>query len=282
MADTAFQKQYRQEFISGFEQNQSLLRDSVTTEVQVKGNEAVFLVADSGGAEAVTRGVDGNIPGRPDNLNQYTAKLKEYHDVPEKTNFNIFSSQGDQRRIMQKTSMGVINRRIDKTILAEMANATNLINSATATLAYCIKALTILQNNDVPNDGNIFAVISPAFLGYLMQVDEFTSADYVRKRPLEDTAFWKDTSPGYYDWLEVKWIVHPNIVGAGTNAEKCFMYHKTALGHAAPGQLIDTRVGYDDRNDKSWCRTTTYEGAKLLQNSGIITMTHDGSAYVSD
>jgi len=31
MADTAFQTQFRQEYIAGFEQRQSLLRDSVTT-----------------------------------------------------------------------------------------------------------------------------------------------------------------------------------------------------------------------------------------------------------
>jgi hypothetical protein len=38
MADTAFQKQYRQEFIAGFEQTQSLVRDTVTTEATIKGN----------------------------------------------------------------------------------------------------------------------------------------------------------------------------------------------------------------------------------------------------
>ena len=48
MSDTAYQTQYRQEFIAGFEQRQSLLRDTVTTEAVIKGNTAVFLVADSG------------------------------------------------------------------------------------------------------------------------------------------------------------------------------------------------------------------------------------------
>ena len=38
MSDTAFQIQYRQEFIASFEQHQSLLRDTVTTEAVIKGN----------------------------------------------------------------------------------------------------------------------------------------------------------------------------------------------------------------------------------------------------
>ena len=54
MADTAFQTQYRDEFIAGFEQRQSLVRGTVTTEAEVKGNSAVFLVADSGSATVRT------------------------------------------------------------------------------------------------------------------------------------------------------------------------------------------------------------------------------------
>ena len=56
MPATAFQIQYRQEFIATFEQKQSLLRDTVTTEAVIKGNTATFLVAGSGGATATSRG----------------------------------------------------------------------------------------------------------------------------------------------------------------------------------------------------------------------------------
>jgi hypothetical protein len=62
MADTAYQTQYRQEFVAGFEQHVSLLRETVTTEAQIQGNQCIFLVADSGSATAVTRGVNGLIP----------------------------------------------------------------------------------------------------------------------------------------------------------------------------------------------------------------------------
>jgi hypothetical protein len=45
MADSAFQIQYRQEFIAQFEQGASWLRTICTTEAVVKGNQAMFLVA---------------------------------------------------------------------------------------------------------------------------------------------------------------------------------------------------------------------------------------------
>jgi len=127
MSDTAFQTQYRQEYIQGFEQRQSLLRDTVTTEAVIKGNQAVFLVADSGSAETVTRGVNGLIPARADNNAQNTATLTEEHDLVRKTGFNVFASQGDQRRIMQETTMGTVNRRIDDQI-------TTVLNTGTVTV----------------------------------------------------------------------------------------------------------------------------------------------------
>lgn len=281
MSDSAFQTQFRQEFIRGFEQHKSLLRESVTTEVEVKGNVATFLVADSGGATAVTRGTDGLIPGRPDDLNQYSATLQEWHDLPKRTGFNLFASQGDGKRIMQETSMAVINRQIDTSILNVLATAsTNTGTARIASLRLCLIAMTTLGNNKVPFDGNITAVISPGFLAYLHEVKEFSNALYRNRKPLDEAdggGFWSDT-PGYWDWMGVKWIVSPQIPGIGTNAEQCFMYHKWAVGHAAPAELIMTYADYNKEQDYSYCRTSAYMGAALLQNSGVVIMNHDASA----
>ncbi len=282
MAETAFQTMYRDEFVAGFEQNQSLVRDTTTTEFQSKGNEAVFLVADSGGASAVTRGVNGRIPGRPDNLNQLTATLAEWHDVVEKTNFNIFASQGNQRQIMQKTTMAVVNRKIDEDIIGELnAGTVNTGAAATASLMLSARAKTILQNSDVPWDSNIFSLITPAYEAYLLQIPEFSNAEYVDAKPIPGAAAaWSDR-PKMYRWIGVNWIVHPNLPGKGTANEVCFMYHKSAIGHAVNTGGISTAVDYDSRHDLSWCRATIYMGPKLLQNSGVVKINHDGSAFAA-
>lgn len=280
MAESAFQIQYRQETIDGFEVNQSLLRDTVTTEAVIKGNQAVFLVADSGGATAVTRGVNGLIPGRPDNLTQNTATLVEYHDKPIKTGFNIFASQGNQREIMQRTSMAVMNRQIDSDILTELNTATVTAGAAaTASLAMVQRAKTVLQIAEVPWDNNIFAIISPAFEAYLQQVAAYTSADYVNVKPLVGGEGWSD-KPKVKEWLGIKWIVHPNVPGVGTSSETCFLFHRSAIGHAANTGGMMTAVGYNEEDDYSYCRMSIYMGSALLQNSGVVKMLHDGSAYV--
>lgn len=273
MADTAFQVQYRDEYIAGFEQRQSLVRQTVTTEANINGNQAVFLVADSGSAQAVTRGVNGLIPARADNLTQNTATLAEWHDLVRRTGFNITMSQGDGRRIMQETSHGVLNRKIDSDIITALATGTQDTGAAaTASLALAMYGLTILGNNAVPMDGNISALVTPAFHAYLMQTKEFASADYVNNKPFEN-------GMTMYRWAGVNWIVHPNLPGKGTAAESCFMYHKSAIGHACNMEGLASFVGYDSEQDYSFARATAYMGSKLLQNAGVVILNHDGSAF---
>lgn len=275
MPDHAYQIQYRAEFIAGFEQKQSLVRNTVTTEAVIKGNQATFLVADSGAATAVTRGLNGLIPARADNLNQYVATLTEWHDLARRTSFNLFASQGDGRRIMQDTTMSVINRQIDSDIITELNTATqDTGTAATASLSMVMYGIAILGNNAVELDGNVSAIITPAFHAYLMQTKEFASGDYVGSKPFSGQRMT-------YNWAGVNFIVHPNLPGKGTAAEKCFLFHKNAIGHAINTGGIDSKVGYDEEQDYSFARCTAFMGSKVLQNSGIVVMNHDGSAYAA-
>lgn len=276
MSDTAFQEKFRQETIAGFEKRQSLTRRTVTIETDINGNQATFLVADSGGATAVTRGVDGDIPTRPDNLNQYTATLQEWHDIPERTRFNIYTSQGKGREIMQQTCMAVINRKIDDDIYTELETATVTWGSAAvATLALIIKAKTKLANAFADNDAELFATISPAYHGYLLGIKEFVSVDYADEQRFGG----KMRLDRAFNWYGVTWIVDAGLSGVGTSSAKCYMYSQNAIGHACDVENLQTAVGYDDKNDKSWARCTTFMGSALLQNAGVIKMPHDDSAY---
>lgn len=276
MADSAFQIQYRQEFVLGFEARQSLLRTCCVTEAVIKGNQATFLVADSGGASTTTRGVNGLIPARADNLTQATATLVENHDLVRKTDFNLFASQGDGRRIMQETSMAVINRSIDNDILGELANTTTTISTAqTASLALVMKARTKLGNNAVPigEIDNMFAVVSPAFMGYLLQVPEFVNSQWVDMKPLTGPAM------KMLRWAGFNWIESPLISGIGTAAEYVYFYHRNAIGHAVNSGEIEAQADFNQEQKYSWARSTVYMGSKMLQVKGAVKATHDGSAY---
>src|SRR3990167_7352413 len=229
MADTAFQTQYRQELVSAFEEGMSWLRQTTVTESVIKGNQAVFLVGGSGGATAVTRGVNGLIPARADDLTQNTCSLTEWHDLVRKTRFNIFASQGDQRRLMQETTRKVLNRRIDADVVAQLDTATaNLGAAATFSLSVAAKAITTLGENEVPAEevDKMWAVATPAVRGYIMQLPEATKIDYVDIKMLVGPA------RRVMRWAGFNWIFHPNLTGVGTASEKCYFYHQDAIGSA--------------------------------------------------
>lgn len=278
MTVQAAQIQYRQEYIAAFEQGQSLLRSAVTTEAVIKGNTATFLVSGTNGATAVTRGQNGLIPARTPTNSQLSATLAEWHDLQQLTNFDIFASQGDQRRIMQDGSVKVINRKIDADIIAALDNATiDTGTSATASVAMVLKSLAYLgDTGEVPvqEEENMFGVITNGFWAYMMQTTEFTNGDYVDVKPF--------TGPTrkMYRWAGVNWIRHPNLTGVGTSTEKCYIFHRSAIGHAMEtGADLKTEIGYNGEHDYSWARASGFFGSKLLQNTGIVQMKHDGSAF---
>jgi hypothetical protein len=283
MASSAPITQYREEYISTYERRKSLLLEAVTTEFVRKGNTATFLVAGSGSATAKTRGLNGLIPARNNSLTQTSATLQEWHDLVEMTDFNIFQSQGNQREIMQKESVGTINRKIDDDIITTLGTAT-VTPSATAqkaSLDLVMHAKTILGVSNVPWDGSIYAVVSPAFEAYMMQVKEFSSREYINSptMPNADPA-WKDM-PTMYRWLGMNWIVHPGVTGVGTSAEKCWFFHKASIGYAVDIRGMDVDMDYERKQRYSWARASVYMGSALLQSSGVVEVNHDGSAYAA-
>lgn len=270
--------QYREEYIASFEQNYSMLKVATTRETMMKGQSAVFLVAGSGGATAVTRGSNGQIPYKTVSNTQNTVTLIETHGPFEMTGFDMFANQGNQQAVMRNASQAVINRDMDQKIIDQLDTATLTTGTAVeANLDLVVKARTILGNNevDLTNEDKIFAAITPAFEGYLLQVKEFSNANYVEVKPLVGPA------KRYRRWAGVNWMVHPNLTGVGTSAEKCYMWHQDAIGHAANSQEMLVDAGYERKQQVSWTNATIYHNAKLLQNSGVIQMLHDGSRYVA-
>jgi hypothetical protein len=281
MTDEVFQIQYRDEFIASFEQHQSLLRDTVTTEAVIKGNQATFLVAGSGDAEANTRGSNGLIPARSDDQAQYTATLHEWHDLVRKTDFNVFASQGNQRAIMQMTTMAVINRKIDQEIITALNTTTVTIGSSSTIFSVNLfqHARVKLSNAEVPWDSNVTLLCNPASVAYLELAPEFSSADYVTMRPFAgDDAAWRD-QPMAYRWKSCLILEHPKLPGKGTSSELNWLYHKNSIGHAANTAGMDNAVGYNDEQKYSYARCSMDMGSVLLQTAGAVEITSDGSAY---
>lgn len=269
---------YREEYIALFEQRYSMLKAGCVRETMIRGQTATFLVAGSGNEVAVSRGSNGQIPYKTTSNTQVTCQLIERHAPFELTGFDVFANQGDQRQILMMSSQDVMNRDIDQKIIDQLDTATQTTGAAVkANLDLVAKAKTILGNNKVDTTmaDKMFAAISPAFEAYLHQTTEFSNGDYV------DVKVFSGPPKRMWRWYGVNWIVHQGLTGLGSAAEKCYMWHQDAMGHAANTADMLVDADYDRKQQVSWTNATCYHNATILQNTGIVQMLHDGSAYVA-
>ena len=282
MAINAPQVAYRSEIVNGFDKTVSVLRDTVTTDYIERGGSAVFLVSDTAAQVAHSRGLNGDIPADALALTQNTATLVPWHALVRVNDFNMFSAQSNLIDPMKRKVMAAINRKIDDDIITILDTTTTTITAGgTMTIAKAMTARGILGANKVADDGNITFLITPAALVYLMQAPEFASADYVESRP------YVTGKPNYgdmrlvYKWAGITVIVDPTLPGATTSSEKCFMYHKDAVGHALNKNALEFDADYDREQKYSWANCSAFIGSALLQTAGVVEITHDGSAVVS-
>lgn len=282
-SSSALQTTYRQEIVNGFDKTVSVLRDTVTTNFMDKGGSAVFLVSNTSSQVARTRGLNGLIPADPLSLDQNTATLVPWHKLVTVSDFNMFASQGNLADPMKAAVMNALNRKIDDDIIAALASATLTTGATgvTASVALIQKARGILGGQRVPNDGNLTLLATPAMISYLMQAPEFANSQYVTARP------YVDGKPAYgdmrmaYKWAGMTVIEDPTLSGIGTNAEKCYLYHKSAIGQALNKNALEFDMDFNREQKYSWANCTAFIGTKILQTTGIVQIVHDGSAIVT-
>lgn len=274
MADnTVMATLYGKEWVKAYEQKQSWLRNCVSIEGEVKGDNFIFII--EGAADlAVERGANGNIPYAADDQTSATCTLKEYHHLVRKNNFRIYSSSVPQRMSMQNRGIVSINYKTDQLIITQLATSTYTTNGGTATgndLALMLEAGVILDQNNVPDDGERYGILTPKAWAQAMRINQFSSGDWVTDKPFMKVTQWRQ-------WNGIKWARHPNLPGKTTNSASCFVFHKYAVGHGLNMGEIQTKIGENEEHDYSWARSSAYQGSKALQIAGIVKMVHDDTA----
>ena len=278
MAYQITQEQYRDEWVVTFQRGMTYLRDCTTQEMMIRGNEAVFPIQGTAGP-MVTRGVNGLIPSDTRTDSQVRIPLLEKHHKETQTSFNIFTAHADLREAMQDAGLRTAYREIDDRIIADsFEQATNQYNGGTAitqTFGQVMDALRELQENNVYSGDEICYIHTPASWARLRTFQEFSSFDYVDRKPL------MGGMDRPVNWLGATHMVHTGLPGVGTADAKCYVFAKNAVGYALNQGDIRVSIGYDEEDDYSFARQTIYHGSRILQQSGILEVTHDDSVRIS-
>ena len=271
---------YRREFIAVFNQSVSLLKDRATPESMDMGRSAVFDVTAVGGRMA-QRSIDGRIPRTNVSDTQVTCTLQEHVKKFEVTDFEAFTSQSDERAKMNHRILESVNQEIDFNFITELANASNSFSATAApiTLDTATRAIATLAANQVPiNAQDVTWVVSPFLEAKLQNIKGYASQEYVLGRPLVDGGNQYQNQVMVKRWLNVTWIVHPNLPGVGSASCATYLWHRRAIGQAMPTSQIKYGAGYDDQDHYHYASATLKAATKILQQPGILKFLHNDLA----
>ena len=174
----------------------------------------------------------------------------------------------DERKVVAQAGAYALGRKTDELIINALKTTTTTIGSAAAALtkATILEAFTLLNKEDVPDDGERYAIVSPQAWNQLLSIEEFSSADYVGAK----TPFVAGCESR--KWLGINFIMHTGLPATGTGdtaAHTCFIYHKNAVGHAV-GMDIKTDITWHGDYAAHFVNNMMSQGACLIDPKGVI------------
>ena len=118
-------------------------------------------------------------------------------------------------------------------------------------------------SGDIPDDGQRYFVVSSAGWADLLQLDQFSRAEYVGEAQLPYAGGLTAKR-----WLGFMWFTHSGLSISGTTRE-CHAYHRSALG-TAMGSEIRTEVNYIPEKVSNLITSYMSLGSTMIDNNGAI------------
>ena len=234
--NTAFVKQYESEAALVFQREGSSLLPGIRRKPNVVGTSTTFQKIGTGTATTKARnGVITPMNGAHTAIECIMADFYagDWHDKIDDAKINI-----DERAAIAKSGAWALGRKVDDQIITELTTTTQSTITLTTTskalvLSTMLEFVEALDDNDVPNDGGRFGIVTPRQWSQMMTVEEFNSADYVDSMGMSFAKGGAAVHQRWKEWNGVKWKVHTGTAGKGTAAAECFVWHKNALGYGS-------------------------------------------------
>jgi hypothetical protein len=272
--DQSFVKQFEAEVHLAYQQMGTKLRSTVRSKNKVVGYKTVFQKI--GKASAASKARHGMVPVMNLVHSNVECELFDYYagdwvDALDELKVNI-----DERRTIASAGAYALGRKTDELIINALSGATLEVGDYTSGLTknVIMSALEKLNKNDVPDDGQRFAAVGVHQWSELLNIEEFSSADYVGDNYplLAGTENRK--------WMGVVWIMHNDLPLASTDDRDCFIYHKNAIGHAS-GADVKTDITWHGDRASFFVSNMMSQGASLIDESGIVKIKVDDDATIA-
>ena len=263
--DQAFIKQFQSEVHEAYQRQGSKLRNTVRTITGVNGSTAVFQKVGKGTAS--TKSTHGMVPVMNLAHSTVEAALEDYYAGDWVDRLDEMKVNIDERQIIANAGAYALGRKTDELIinaLTSVSGSQEIADGNTGlTIAKVLQAFEKLGGADVPDDGERYAVVGWKQWSELLKTPEFTSADYVGS---DELPFARITQAKRF--LGILFIPHSGLPVA-SDIRSCFMFHKTAVGHAA-GSEVQTDITWHGDRAAHFVNNMMSQGAALIDANGVV------------
>ncbi len=268
--DQAFIKQFEREVHEAYQRQGSKLRNTVRSISNVNGSSAVFQKVGTGTAS--TKATNAVVPVMNLDHTSVEVLLQDFYagdwiDRLDELKINI-----DERQVIANAGAHALGRKTDELIITALGAASaNTIADGNIGLTKdkILSAFETFGENDVPDDGQRFCIVGWKQWSDLLAIDEFVNADYIGN---ENLPFASITQAKMF--LGTIFVPHSGLPVNGSDIRSCYYYHKTAVGHAAAGD-VQTDVTWHGDRAAHFVNNMMSQGAGLIDEAGIITINCD-------
>jgi hypothetical protein len=262
---TAFIKQFEAEVHMAYQRMGSKLKDTVRQINNVTGSQARFQKVGTG--SAVSKSRHAMIPTMEVAHTTVDVTLADFYAADYVDSLDELKTNIDERQVLAQSASAALGRKTDQLIIDVLnagSNSNNIVHgSAALTLA---KALTVYEefgSADIPDDGQRFFIVSPAAWADLLQIDQFSRAEYVGEADLPFAGGLTAKR-----WLGFMFFTHSGLTLTGSSRD-CHAYHKSAVG-LATGADIRTEINYIPEKVSNLITSYMSMAAVMIDNLGAI------------
>lgn len=259
--DTAFVQEFEQGVHEAYQLQGSHFRACCRTRSGVK-NKTTFQKYGAGVATQKAR--NAVIPPMNNDHTNVPVTVEDWYAGDFIDDLDVLRINHDEMLASQRAGAFALGRKTDEQIIAALSASTTTADETTngATLAWATASMVAMGNNNVPDDGDRFALIGWEQWGKLMAIPQFSNSQYVGEG---DLPYKMGTQAKR--WMSFMWMPFSGYVRS-TNSTN-YLFHRSAVGHAI-GQDVNSTITYEGTRAAYWAMNKMQMNAVLIDTLGAI------------
>ena len=287
--DQSFVRQYERDVHHVFQKRGSILRPTVRTKDNVVGTSTTFQKIGKG--VATTKARHGKITPMNQSHTPVVCTIGDFYAGDWVDKLDEAKVNHDERMAIAQGGAWALGRKVDEQIITQLDATTQgaitwvYTNSGTV-LASLLQSTEALDDNDVPNDGQRYGLLTPRAWAAAMTAEEFASADFVGATGLP----FAEGAPvnGFKRWMNVLWTVHTGLPNKGAATATGYVYHKSAVGYAtgahagnaAQNDAVAADITWHGDHAAHFVNHMMSGGGCLIDDTGVIELDLDDTAAI--